>query len=168
MPLLPICLFPDPILRQRSKPADWKAPDTQRLIRNLAETLYRQRGGIGIAAPQVGVTLRVVLIDVSARDPSKHIIAMINPLILNTDGHTISREGCMSLPDYTANLLRATTVVVSWIDPAGKPHSKHASGIEAICIQHELDHLNGALFIDRVSSLKTDVFPRVARRSSMA
>ena len=85
---------------------------------------------------------------------------MINPRIRRTEGEALSREGCMSLPDYTANLIRAACVWIEWTDKNGKRHEKMTEGIEAICLQHELDHLHGKLFIDRVASLKTDVFPR--------
>lgn len=163
MPVLPICLFPSSSLRTPSKPADWKNPNTQRLIKDLVETLYAQRGGIGIAAPQVGRNSRVIVVNVSPRDPTKKCEIMINPKITRSEGEVLSREGCMSLPDYTANVIRRTKVKAEWMDAHGKRCERTFSGIEAICLQHEIDHLNGILFIDRVASLKTDVFPRRRR-----
>lgn len=135
----------------------------QTLVKHLTQTLYAQPGGIGIAAPQVGEPVRVILVDVSPRDPSKKLEVMINPKILRLEDEVLSREGCMSLPDYTANLKRYNKAWVEWTDLKGRRRRKAASGIEAVCLQHEIDHLNGRLFIDRVISLKTDVFPRKKR-----
>ena len=166
--ILPIRLFPDPVLRKKSRPVRLAQMGQQKIhtvIENLKETMYAQPSGIGIAAVQVGITKKIVVLDVSARDPSKHLMLMINPILLEREGEILSREGCMSLPDYTADLKRSTRVVVEWQDEEGKRHRKSSSGIEAICLQHEIDHLNGILFIDRVASLKTDVFPRQRRKS---
>lgn len=160
MAVLPIRLFPDPILRRPSEPADRKNRRTQALIKDLTETLDKQPAGIGIAAPQVGEAQRVIVVDVSPRDPSKARQIMLNPRILRQEGEVLSREGCMSLPDYTANVKRAERVLIQWVDEKGARHEKWTEGIEAVCLQHEIDHLNGVLFIDRVASLKTDLFPR--------
>ena len=160
MALRTLRLFPDPVLRRPSLAADWRSDEIKRLAKDLTSTLYGQPGGIGIAAPQVGVSKRVIVMDVSPRDPSKRRVVMINPRIRRTEGEVMSREGCMSLPDYTANLIRASRVWIEWTDETGHRREKMSEGIEAICLQHELDHLHGKLFIDRVASLKTDVFPR--------
>lgn len=160
MAILPICLFPATVLRQRSRPADWRDSRIQGLLKDLIDTLYAQPGGIGIAAPQVGAPWRIAIVDVSSRDPSKNRLIMINPRLTVKKGKILSREGCMSVPDYTANLARYERIVVEWTDPAGRQRALQTKGIEAICVQHEIDHLNGTLFLDRVSFLKTDVFPR--------
>ena len=164
MPVLEIRLFPDPVLRECSKPAAWKDPKVHQFIQSLIITLYDQPGGIGIAAPQVGITKRIILIDVSFKDPTKRLEIMINPKIIHSDGELLSREGCMSLPEYTANIKRSAQVTAQWTDPKGGLQQRRFSGIEAICLQHEIDHLNGKLFIDRVASLKTEVFPRKRRK----
>lgn len=164
MAVLPIRLFPDFVLRQKSKPVPKIDGDIQEFIKDLLETMYSQPSGIGIAAPQVGKPKRIIVVDVSPRDPNKGQEIMINPVILRSEGQIVTREGCMSLPDYTASLLRAERIWVRWYDLAGKRHERSAKGIEAVCIQHEVDHLNGVLFIDRVASLRTDVFPRARRR----
>ena len=101
--------------------------------------------------------------DVSPRDPSKERHVMINPVIRDRGGEVTSREGCMSLPDYTANVRRSEWVTVSWQDEKGKRQKKTFRGIEAMCVQHEVDHLDGLLILDRVSCLKTDVLPRKTR-----
>jgi len=160
MAVLPIRLFPDPILRERSRPTHWQDPPLKKFLTDLVETLYAQPGGVGIAAPQVGEARRVIALDVSPKDPSKRLILMINPLIRRIDGKIMTREGCMSLPDYTANVERGLRVLAHWTDPQGRRREKLFTGVEAICLQHEIDHLNGLLFTDRVTSLKTDVFVR--------
>jgi len=124
------------------------------------DTLYAQPRGIGIAAPQVGAPWRIAIVDVSSRERSKNRLIMINPRLTAKKGKILSREGCMSVPDYTANLARYEHIVVQWTDPNGRLRVLRTKGIEAICVQHEIDHLNGALFLDRVTCLKTDVFPR--------
>ena len=163
MAVLPIRLFPDPVLRAKSKPVDLKDKGLGKFIADLVETLYAQPSGIGIAAAQVGRGVRLAVMDVSPRDPSKKRFVLINPVILKAEGEVLSREGCMSLPDYTATIKRASRVQFEWQDELGRSQKQWVSGIEAICIQHELDHLDGALFIDRVASLKTDIYPRRRR-----
>jgi peptide deformylase len=164
MAVLPIRLFPDPILRTRSKPVVQGDLPATSFLKDLVDTLYAQPSGIGIAAPQVGEARRIVVVDVSARDPAKRREILINPFVRRTEGEVLSREGCMSLPDYTGNVKRAARVWIEWRDEKGRLRSRLAGGIEAICLQHEIDHLNGVLFIDRISSLKTDIFPRKRRR----
>ena len=163
--IYPVLLFPNPVLRETCRAAHWKSPNTQHFIKHLIATLYAQRGGIGIAAPQVGRSQRIIVVDVSPRDPSKKREIMLNPVILYREGEVLSREGCMSLPDYTANVKRARRVLIEWLDERGHRQRKTAGGIEAICLQHELDHLRGLLFIDRVASLKTDIFVRKGHSS---
>lgn len=164
MAVLSLRLFPDPLLRQRAKQAEVGDPALRRFVKDLTETLYAQPAGIGIAAPQVGKGERVIVVDVSPKDPSKGREVMLNPEILAQEGEVWSREGCMSLPDYTGNVKRSARLLVEWRDPEGRRHKRWTGGIEAICLQHEIDHLNGILFIDRIASLKTDVFPRRRRR----
>lgn len=159
MAVLPIRLFPDPILR---KPTRRVAPNEpiEEFLEDLIETLCAQPSGIGIAAPQVGERLRILVVDVSPRDPKKKREILINPVLVSREGEAMSREGCMSLPDYTANVMRFAKVTVRWRDEKGKIKTRGFSGIEAICLQHEMDHLEGGLIIDRVGCLKTDVIPR--------
>ncbi len=163
MPVLAVRLFPDSVLRKPSKAVSWEKPAVQQLIRDLVQTLYAQPGGIGIAAPQVGKPLRVIVVDVSPKDSSKAREIMINPRFLRLEGEILSREGCMSLPDYTANVRRFAQGIIEWTDEKGRRKKRAVQGIEAICLQHELDHLDGKLFIDRVTSLKTEVFIRKRR-----
>ena len=119
-----------------------------------------QPHGIGIAAPQIGISKQIALVDVSARVGSAKRLVLINPVILEMREGGISREGCMSLPDYTAQIKRYHWIHLRWQNETGKTQEKTCRAIEAICVQHEADHLNGILFIDRVTSLKRDLIPR--------
>ncbi len=160
MALLPIRLFPDSILR---KPAEKVARFDQKLaalILSMEETMRSQRAGIGIAAPQVGVGLRLALVDVSARMKGAKRLVLVNPRIMDVKQEKISREGCMSLPEYTGNLKRYDWVRLVWQDASGKTLEGDFSGIEAVCIQHEVDHLDGKLFLDHISFLNRDLIPR--------
>lgn len=162
-----ILLYPDPILKSVCTPVDHLDADVDALVQDLIDTMLAAGHSVGVAAPQIGSTLRVVVVDVShsklGRDNNHGLLVMINPEILERDGQETMREGCMSVPDYTGNVTRAAEIVVQFLDREGSERVIRAFGFEAIAIQHELDHLDGLLFLDRVSSLKTDVFRRKGR-----
>jgi peptide deformylase len=163
MAILDILVYPNPELKKISAAvAEIDAP-MQQLIADLTETLYASPGCVGIAAPQVGALVRLVIVDTS-RNPrfaSQHgQLILINPKIVWQEGEVMGREGCLSLPDFTANVKRAKSIRVEAIDPQGNALSIEASDFEARVILHEADHLDGILFLDRVTSLKTDVFRR--------
>lgn len=160
MPIKPIRLFPDPALRKHSRPVLVFNVKIRDLVRDLFRTMSTQPHGIGIAAPQIGILLRVALVDVSARVSGAVPLVMINPVILECQEPRLSREGCMSLPEYTGSLPRYDVINCRWQDEEGNFHEKVSTGIEAVCMQHEIDHLNGQLFLDRISCLKTDMIPR--------
>ena len=159
-----IILYPDPILKTVCEPVAELDAETEALVQDLIDTMVAAGHSVGVAAPQIGVTRRVVVVDVSksklGRDNNHGLLAMINPEILEREGCETMREGCMSVPDYTGNVSRSESVVVQFLDREGKERVIRAAGFEAVAIQHELDHLDGYLFLDRVSSLKTDVFRR--------
>ncbi len=159
-----IILYPDPILKTVCEPVAELDAETEALVQDLIDTMVAAGHSVGVAAPQIGVTRRVVVVDVSksklGRDNNHGLLAMINPEILEREGCETMREGCMSVPDYTGNVSRSESVVVQFLDREGKERVIRATGFEAVAIQHELDHLDGYLFLDRVSSLKTDVFRR--------
>ena len=157
MPVREIRLVPDPILKKVCRPADWQL--AQELCQDLVDTM-RASPGCGLAAPQIGVDLRVFCLDVTPKNPGHGLLVLINPTLIAHEGRLSGREGCLSIHEYTANVTRYAEIVVSGTDPAGKSVVIQSSGFEAICIQHELDHLDGILFLDRVTSLKTDVFRR--------
>jgi peptide deformylase len=151
-----VLLYPDPILKQVAAPAQGEELD--RCRRDLLDTMRSFEHCVGLAAPQIGELIRVVAVDVSEHpkaETSNGLLLLANPRIVESDGSEVAREGCLSIPDLTANVRRATRIVVAHAD--GEVES---SGFEARCLQHELDHLDGILFLDRVESLADDVFRR--------
>ncbi|OPZ10225.1 MAG: Peptide deformylase [candidate division BRC1 bacterium ADurb.BinA364] len=163
MPVRPILLLPNPLLRQTAPPADWAAPDTARVIQDLWDTLD-SHVGVGLAAPQIGESLRAIVVDATrARRPAANHgrLALLNPRILLAEGRISFREGCLSVPDLVAHISRAERVAVAALAPDGSPLTIEAEGFEAVILQHEIDHLNGQLFIDRVRRAR-DLKPRSA------
>jgi peptide deformylase len=162
-----ILLYPDPLLKTVCTPVDAFDASVDALVQDLIDTMLAAGHSVGVAAPQIGFIRRVAVVDVSrsklGRDNNHGLLLMINPEILEREGQETMREGCMSVPDYTGNVTRAGSIVVQFLDRTGVERVIRASGFEAIAIQHELDHLDGYLFLDRVSSLKTDVFRRKGR-----
>ena len=151
-----ILLYPDRRLKQVASPA--QASEFDAIAVDLIETMRSFGHCVGIAAPQLGLMSRVVVVDVSGHpkaETSSGLLVLANPRIAERDGSKVGREGCLSLPDVTANVRRATRVVVE--HAAGRVECE---GFEARCVQHELDHLDGILFLDRVESLTDDVFRR--------
>lgn len=134
------------------------------LITDLVDTMRAGPGSVGVAAPQIGVTLRACVVDVSGhklgREANNGLLVMLNPEIVNSEGRAVMREGCMSVPDYTGDVERATSLTVRFLDENGKLREVEARGFEAVAIQHEMDHLDGVLFLDRIASLKTGLFRR--------
>ncbi|MCM8776242.1 MAG: peptide deformylase [Candidatus Omnitrophica bacterium] len=155
-----IRLFPDPVLRRKAEVVTSFDHSLAVLLETLQRTMRAQPSGVGIAAPQVGVARQVAVVDVSPRVPGAKLLVLINPKIIDMRDPIPSREGCMSLPDYTANLKRFRWIRFVAQNPDGTWYEKTSEGIEAVCVQHEVDHLAGLLFFDRVVSLKTDMFPR--------
>lgn len=159
-----ILLYPHPLLKKLCRPVDALDPEIASLVQDLLDTMRAGPGSVGVAAPQIGVTLRVCVVDVSAsrqgRENNHGLLVMINPEIVAREGAAIMREGCMSVPDYTGDVERATTITVRFTDRDGREREVAASGFEAVAIQHEMDHLDGVLFLDRIASLKTGLFRR--------
>lgn len=164
MAVHPILLYPDPVLKQVAEPIGVLDDAVDALMQDLVDTMYEAGHSVGVAAPQIGVPRRAVVVDVShsklGRDNNHGLLTMINPRVIEKSGSKTMREGCMSVPDYTGNVTRAETIVVEFTDRAGQLRVVECSGFEAVAIQHEIDHLDGKLFLDRVSSLKTDLFRR--------
>ena len=169
MAVLPIRLFPDPVLKERSSSVDGVTAEVSVLVADLVETMRSSPGGVGISAPQVGELRRIIVVDVSGhrrggQEQNHGLLVLVNPEILAMGGKQIVREGCMSIPDYTANVQRAQWVLVDALDGNGDRRIIESLGFEAVAIQHELDHLDGILFLDRVVSIKTDLFRRKKHR----
>ena len=164
MPAQTILLYPHPLLKKVCRPVMAIDPEIATLIADLVDTMRAGPGSVGVAAPQIGVTLRVCVVDVSAsrqgRDNNHGLLVLINPAIVHREGAAIMREGCMSIPDYTGDVERATAITVRFTDGAGIAQEVTATGFEAVAIQHEMDHLDGVLFLDRIASLKTGLFRR--------
>lgn len=163
MAVLEILKLPDERLKRVSGAVDRFDDPLRTFIEDLEETRQAGPGAVGIAAPQVGRFQRIVIIDVSTLRkpvPNHGYLVLINPEITRWDGFEMGREGCLSVPDYTANVIRATHIQIRAQDPQGLPLSYEMEGFEARALQHELDHLDGMLFIDRVVSRRTDLFQR--------
>lgn len=160
MSVLEIKRYPDRILRKKAEPVETLDRNLQRLIDDMVETMYAAPG-IGLAAPQVGVSKRVIVIDVSHRDEERTpLVVLINPEIASAEGEAESEEGCLSLPGYTTSVKRSEKVVVRGLDRKGKPLEIESGGILCRALQHEIDHLNGTLLIDRISSIKREFFKK--------
>ncbi|MCX5777997.1 MAG: peptide deformylase [Elusimicrobia bacterium] len=159
-----ILTLPDPLLKKVSAPVAGITPAIRSLAADLIETMNRQKNCVGIAAPQVGELVRMVIIDASRHPkhyPSCGLRVLINPRITHfSDNESTGREGCLSVPDLTANVARSTAITVEAMTIEGTPYIIKTEGFEAVVLQHEIDHLDGLLFLDRVTSLQTDVFRR--------
>jgi len=157
MTIKPLIILPDPLLRQASKPIERIDTETQRLADDMLETMY-DAPGIGLAAVQIGVPRRMLVIDVSREGEEKTPLVFINPeIVASSDDRSVYEEGCLSIPDYYAEVERPARVTVKYLDRDGKEQLTEAYGLLATCVQHEIDHLNGVLFIDYISRLKREM-----------
>jgi len=157
MTIKPLIILPDPLLRQASKPIERIDTETQRLADDMLETMY-DAPGIGLAAVQIGVPRRMLVIDVSREGEEKAPLVFINPeIVASSDDRSVYEEGCLSIPDYYAEVERPARVTVKYLDRDGKEQLTEAHGLLATCVQHEIDHLNGVLFIDYISRLKREM-----------
>jgi peptide deformylase len=168
MALLDILIYPDDRLRMVAKEVK-NVPEVRKLISDMADTMYAAPG-IGLAAVQVNTPLRIIIIDVSDARDDLHVY--INPVILMRDGEQVSEEGCLSVPDVYAEVTRDATIRVRALDLAGEEFEADADGLLAVCIQHEIDHLDGKVFVDYLSRLKRDrirkKFKKIQRQQAFA
>ena len=153
MALLEILVYPDPRLRRKASPVEYVDNEIRQLIRDMAETMY-QAPGIGLAATQVNISKRVMVIDHS--DERNELQVFINPVIRSRRGEIETEEGCLSVPGIVASVKRAEEITITALDLKGRINEYAASGILAICGQHELDHLDGKIFVDYLSRLKRE------------
>lgn len=163
MAVLEILTYPDTQLKQESVPAEVFDAALQRFIADLEETRLAGPGAVGIAAPQVGWFQRIVIVDVSKMKrpvPNHGHLILVNPEITSWEGYAVGREGCLSVPDYTGNVIRAERIHLIAFDPTGERHEYAMEGFEARAVQHEMDHLDGLLFLDRLVSKRNDLFRR--------
>lgn len=159
MACLEICTYPDPILKQGAAPIEKVDDEICRLIDDMAETMY-EAPGIGLAANQVGKPVRLVVIDLQRPEYNHGLIVLINPEIVSATGETACEEGCLSIPEYFAKVKRAEEVTVCGLDRHGRSIQIEASGFLAVVLQHEIDHLEGTLFVDRLGPIARDLFKR--------
>lgn len=157
MALRKILHYPDPVLKQVAAPVTCFDEDLASLAEDMAETMYAAPG-VGLAAPQVGVSQRLIVLDCSPRDEERGLLVAVNPEILAREGNCCEEEGCLSVPQYYAKVERAAHIQVRFQDVAGQAHEIEAEGLWAVCFQHEIDHLDGILFVDHLSSLKKGLF----------
>ena len=158
-----ILVYPDEQLKRESQPVEGFDQELQDFIDQLEETRLAGPGAVGIAAPQVGHPIRAVIVDVSNMKrpvPSHGHLILVNPEITEWEGYEMGREGCLSVPDYTGNVIRATNIVLQAQDRHGVMQRYEMEGFEARAVQHEIDHLDGLLFLDRVVSRRSDIFQR--------
>jgi peptide deformylase len=164
MAILEIFKYPDPRLSRIARPVENINDDIFQLVKDMAETMYAAPG-VGLAATQVGSLHRVVVLDIDHENPQKNVYQLINPVISRAEGEVLWEEGCLSVVDFTAEVRRAARVEVVALDANEKEIKIEAEGLLAVALQHEIDHLDGKLFIDRISRLKRDLYTR--RRKKM-
>ena len=163
MAILHICTYPEEILRQPAERVTDIDEEVVRLVDQMAETMY-SAPGIGLAATQVGVAKQLLVADIAPRKPESELIVLINPEIVAAEGEVIIEEGCLSVPEYQAEVKRHEKITVRGLNLKGEEVEIEAEGLLAVVLQHEIDHLNGMLFIDRLSKLKRDLYKRRVRK----
>jgi peptide deformylase len=159
MAVLEICTFPDRVLLEEAEPISAIDREVAKLADDMAETMYNAPG-VGLAANQVGVPRKLIVVDTSRRDPDSQLIVIVNPEIVSAEGLITMEEGCLSVPDYQAEVTRYQKVKVRGLDLQGKSLELDAEGLLAVVLQHEIDHVNGKLFIDHLSRLKRELCKR--------
>jgi len=166
MMILDILKFPDPFLRDPAEPVEDIDESVQQLIEDMAATMY-EAPGVGLAATQIGDKRSIFVYDRSPSEAQREYGVVINPKIVSSEGQLVSEnEGCLSVPDFRSDVKRASAVVVEGIDRKGKPVRLETEGFLAVVMQHEIDHLNGTLFIDRISALKRELYKRRMKKRS--
>ncbi|MDD2850331.1 MAG: peptide deformylase [Desulfuromonadaceae bacterium] len=160
-----ILTYPNPELKKKSSPVTIITDATRELVRDMVETMYAAPG-VGLAAPQIGVHQRIIAIDISDKSEPPDLIIAINPVIVHAEGESYEEEGCLSVPSYAANVKRHAGVIVKGLDLDGSERTWKADGLLAVAFQHEIDHLDGLLFVDHLSTLKRELFQRKARKAA--
>lgn len=152
-----IVWYPDPVLREKSEEIRDIDSEIKELAQDMLDTMY-ENNGIGLAAPQVGITKRLITVDITGPDKRENPIIMVNPEIIERRGEAEGEEGCLSFPEFKVNVKRAASLKVRYLDLDGQEHIVDANELFAICLQHEIDHLDGRLLIDYASSLKKKMY----------
>jgi peptide deformylase len=163
----PILKYGDDVLHRPAEPVAELTGDIQQLIDDMIETMYAAPG-VGLAAPQIGVSLRIFVIDVSVGRAADGLMVMVNPSFVEREGMQIEDEGCLSVPDFNATVVRPSRVVVKALDRSGVEYQREGDGLLARAFQHEMDHLDGTLFVDRLRGIKRDMIVRKIRKLTRA
>lgn len=163
----PIVKFGDPVLQSRASDVPIIDSDLQTLIDDMIETMYAAPG-IGLAAPQIGVPLRVFVVDLSVGRKADDLIVMVNPQFVEREGMQLEEEGCLSVPGFNATVVRPTRAILQGLDRGGEPCRIEGTGLLARAFQHEMDHLDGTLFVDRLRGIKRDLIVRKIRKMMKA
>ena len=156
---LKIYTYPDPVLREKADTVENIDGKIQKLIDDMGETMYKAPG-IGLAAVQVGEPFRIIVYDVTPQEEGENLSVIINPEIVSCEGSATFEEACLSVVDYSADVKRSEKICVKGLDRDGNPIEIEAEGLHSICLQHEIDHLNGILFIDHISSIKRSLYKK--------
>lgn len=159
MALLRIRKFPDEVLKRPARPVENINGDLNSLVDSMAQTMYAAPG-VGLAAPQVGESKRIIVLDPDHEEPGKHLLKLINPRVVAAEGKIVWEEGCLSVIDFSADVERAAKVLVRAWTPEQKEIEIEAEELLAVALQHEIDHLDGKLFIDRISRIKRELYRR--------
>jgi peptide deformylase len=166
MALREVRTYPDPVLKEVCRPVERIDDRIRDLAQDMIDTM-RAAPGVGLAAPQVGEPIRMITMDLSPRDPKpEHLIVLINPQVVEAEGEQNSTEGCLSLPELQADVKRANRVVIEGLDLSGEPVRLEYEGLIAVISQHEIDHLDGTLLIDRISSLKRNLYKNKVKKEA--
>lgn len=160
---LRICTYPEPVLRKKAEAIENIDEGLQRLIDNMALTMYAAPG-VGLAANQVGEARCLIVYDVSPKEEGRNLNVLINPEIISSEGEIVQEEACLSVIDYAADVKRCARIQVQGVDRHGEPVNFEADGLLAVCLQHEIDHLNGVLFIDHISGLKRSLYKKKLKK----
>lgn len=164
MSIKTICQYPDPVLRKETEKITVFDEKLSQLVADMVDTMY-DAPGVGLAAPQIGQSLRLIVVDISeSKDGPKQHMALVNPEITDHEGKQIDEEGCLSVPELTANVKRYQKITVSYLDIQGQAQKISTEDRFAVVLQHEIDHLNGILFVDHLSSLKRSLYKKKVKK----
>jgi peptide deformylase len=169
MPVVPVLIYPHPVLKKATLPADPADPELAAVFADLVDTMRHYPGCVGLAAPQIGRLVRAMVVDVSASPRAREshgLVRIVNPVLAEASQWKLGREGCLSFPDLLANVKRAHKARIQGLDPAGAPLDLSCVGYEAVALQHEVDHLDGLVFLDRIRSSR-DLFERRTRAAEV-
>jgi peptide deformylase len=170
VPVVPVLIYPHPLLKTAAPPADPRDPELARTFDDLVDTMRHHRGCVGLAAPQIGRLVRALVVDVSASPRARDahgLLRVVNPVVSEATQWKIGREGCLSFPDLLANVKRAHRIRIRGLSPEGAPLDLVCVGFEAVALQHEVDHVDGFVFLDRIRSSR-DLFERHRRSETDA